>query len=236
MASILDLRNTVLEIVNEVRRKLGVNTIATLTDDKLTTSLIDYLNDVIDYISDFGDWQERREEISVTASSSVFSYLINTSAPLKNISDIYFGDTVAPLRYVEIEDMRRFRRTRGIGQPRNWTINGVDNVTTGNPYVEVYPMPGANEAGTAFNLLVYTRPAQYTTSSGALVVPFPARMIVAMLLALALFDESRGTQNLDYRQQLSQFDEMIKETLNRYNGDSAGDPKFTPRRGGFRRI
>jgi hypothetical protein len=236
MSSISDTRLTILQIINEVRSKLGIPDASVVTSDKQSITSLNYLNDVIEYVSDYGDWQELRQEVTVTASSSVFSYLINTSAPLKNVYDVYFYNQVAPVRYVEIEDMRRFRRTGGIGVPRNWTINGVDNATTGNPYLEVYPMPGPAENNQTFNLLVYVKPRKYETTDGSIIPPFPARMLVSMLLALMLLDESRGTANIDYRTELSRFDDMIEETLNRFNGDSAGDTQFTPRRGGFRRV
>jgi hypothetical protein len=164
MAAISDTRGTILEIVNEVRRRLGIPNAATLASDTQAGVMVDLLNDVINYVSDYGDWQEQRQEVIATASTSVFSYLVSTASPLKNIADVYFGTNQSRLRYVEIEDMRRFRQSGGTGTPRQWTINGVDNTTTGNPLLEVYPQPGTNENNTTFNILVYVKPPLYIRS------------------------------------------------------------------------
>jgi hypothetical protein len=236
MSTISDTRKTVLEIINEVRRKLGIKDATSLSQDKNSTTLLDYLNDVVSYIADFGNWQETMQEVTVTASTSVFQYLVNTSAPLQHIQEIAFYGQVAKLRYVEIEDMRRWRRIGGTGIPRNWTIFGVDNTTTGNPYIQVYPQPGTNENNQTFSILCFTKPPKYTTSDGSTTPPFPARMLVSMLLALALLDESRGTQNVDYYTELQRFNDTIEQTLNRYTSDSGGDTNFVPRRGGFNKL
>lgn len=237
MSVLADTRLTVLQTVNEVKKKLGLKEVSNL--DNQGKVLVRYLNDVISYVSDFGEWQERLLEVTVTASTSVFQYLINTSAPLQHINEIAFEGQPAKLRYVTIEDMRRFRRTGGTGVPRNWTIYGVDNTTTGNPYIQVYPQPGQNENNKTFNLLVYTKPELYdaeVTAQLSAVVPYPSRMVVSMLLALALLDESRGTQNVDYYTELQRFDDTIKETLNRYTSDSGGNTLFVPGRRGFNRV
>lgn len=237
MATLADTRLTVLQTINEVRQKLGVKDAASLTADANTTVLLKYLNDVIDYISNYADWREMRKEVTVTASSSVYEYLVESSAVVKNVKEISFYGQIAPLRYVEEEEMRRWRRTNTAGVPRYWTLTTVDNTSTGNPYFQCYPQPGSTENNQTFSILMYEKPRAYTSSDASVVIPFPSRIVVSMLLALALLDESRGTNNFDYATELSRFNETLSQGQNRFNGDSGGSQtQFRPQRGGFRRV
>lgn len=223
-------RKTVLEIINEVKLKLGVKEVTTL--DTQGKVLLNYLNDVIDFVTDYGDWQELMEEIVTTASSSVATYSVNTSSAVKNIHEIAFDTDIPAMELRTIDQMRRWERTAGNGRPRNWAVMGVD--TNGNPKFQVYPVPGSNENNLTFKLLVYNKLRQYTVSATAVdlgdVPPFPARMLVSGLLAKALLDESRGTQNIDYMNEQMNFERMLSEAYNRFNGDSGSDTSFVPNR------
>jgi len=240
MGSITDTRMQVLPLLNEVREKLGYKTVSSLTQDAHIRTMLEYLNDVIDITSDFSDWQEMRTTVTVTASSSVYMYLVDpVSAAVKNIREVAFQDSVAPLRLDTIDNMRRWRRSAsgGTGCPRYWIVNGVDNTTTGNPYIEVYPQPGAFENNKTFNILLYKKPPIYTSSDANTYIPFPARMIISGVLAYALLDESRGTNNVDFLTQFKAiYTPMMEEAYNRLNGDSGTDTQFVPMRRGFRRA
>lgn len=240
MGVLADTRMTVLEIINEVKQKLGVPIGGSLTENAQTQALLAYLNDVIDITSDYSDWQEQRASVTVTASSSVFSYLINpTSAAVKNIHEIAFYNSPSPLRLSTIDDMRRWRRSAGggTGEPRFWVLNGTDNVTTGNPYIEVYPQPGTTENNRTFDILYYKKPIKLTTSDASVVISFPGRLMASGLLAYALLDESRGTNNIDFITQFKAiYNPMLEEAYNRLNGDSGNSTQFVPMQRGFRRM
>ena len=79
MAALTDIRKTNLELVNEVRRKLGMATVTNTNSDSESRSMVDYLNDVVQEINDYGNWKELLRETIVTASTSVSRYTINTS-------------------------------------------------------------------------------------------------------------------------------------------------------------
>ena len=53
--AITDIRFTVLQVVNEVQRKLGLNTTPTLLTNKISIELVDHINDVVSDLSDFGN-------------------------------------------------------------------------------------------------------------------------------------------------------------------------------------
>lgn len=224
MANLSDTRKTILEIVNEVRRKMGVPVVTSLTADSMAKSAIDYLNDVMDEISDYGDWQETYQTFTVTAQTSVYEYSFTTSAVIKNVDEISYEGRIAPLRLVGTEDMRRFRRIGSLGRPHSWALIATDDV--GNPKVQVYPCPSSTENGDIIEAQGATKPRQYTTDNASVYPPYPARMIIQGLLSYMLLDETRGTPGLEYKAEYSKFRNMIEETFNRLNGDTGTDSTF----------
>lgn len=234
MASLLvDTRKSYIQIFNEVRRKLGVNEITTLAQDTLGQAMIDYTNDIIAEISDFGDWQEmyREESFTVTAAqSSVSDYVFNTSVATKNIHEIQFGSQIAPLWLVTLDDIRRLNRVRSFGVPTQWAVVGVDNVTTGNPRIRVSPTPVTAQVGSNFNLAYYKKPALITSANTSSIPEFPSPMITQGILAFTLRDEERGNVSQQWAQEYSIFQRMMEETYNRFNGDMGSDTYFVPPR------
>ena len=69
MANLDRTRKSYIEIFNEVRRKIGVDEISTLNQDDLGSTMIDYVNDVVTQVSDYGDWQEMYREEEFTANT-----------------------------------------------------------------------------------------------------------------------------------------------------------------------
>lgn len=233
MASVSDNRLTVLEIIQEVRRKLSILAPSSVTQDANSTVLLDYLNDTIDEINDYGDWKEMVVECTITASTSVRRYTLAVSADIKNIHSIYFSGNIPPLQLRSIDDMLRWRQLGGTGVPRNWAIMGVDNVTTGNPIIEVYPQPGPNENNSTFNIYAYQKIPRYSASDSAVLVPFDSGTVVSGTLMFALLDDDRTGQ--DAAAQKSIFDKSLSEAFNRFNGDSGSNTRFVPMYRGKRR-
>jgi len=229
-----DIRFTVLEIVNEVQRKLGLDATSNLTANKLAIQLVDFVNDVCNELSDYGNWQEMLVSANVTAVSGQRDYSIATSANVKNIGDIYFSLRTGSLRHVTIDDMRRMTRvSAATGMPSQYTVFGTDN--NGNPLLRVRPTPGTNEDGGLFSLVYYIRCPSYTTSDANTVVPFPGQLVIDGVLAAAILNESGGSPTDHYTRVQQTYLEMRKEALNRFNGDTGWDINFTPSMYGRRR-
>lgn len=221
-----DIRYTVLQVVQEVFRKLGLDTPANLSTNKLTIQMIDFINDTCNDISDFGNWQEVLTSTNVTAVSGRTDYSISTSANIKNIGDIFFSQRNGPLKNVTQDDMRIMTRTTITGQPTQFTIFGTDS--NGNPIFRVRPKPAASEDGAVFSLMYYIRPPLYTTSDGATVIPYPGRIVVMGALARALLNESGGAPTDRYTQTQQEYISARKEALNRFNGDTGFEIDLVP--------
>ena len=69
--AIADVNRTIIGIVNEVERKLGVSpTTSVPSTTRLGTVLVDFQNDVMDEVADYGDWPALQKSVVVTAVAS----------------------------------------------------------------------------------------------------------------------------------------------------------------------
>lgn len=221
-----DIRKTVLEIINETRNRVGISDAAAVSSDSNSLLLLDLLNEVVSEVVDFGDWQEMLIEANVTASVSVNTYSVTTSAMIKNIHEIAFEGEISPMKLVTLDDIRRLERTSATGVPRQWAVVGVDS--NANPKFRVYPEPDSTSNNQVFQLLYYIKPSLYTTSDGSVYVPFDSRLIVKGLLAALILDEGNGEPTPQFEMYRRQYEEMLKETYNRFNADSGSFSQFKP--------
>lgn len=223
--AITDLRMSVLSIVNEVQRKLGLDTSA-LAANKVSKELIDHINDVVDDISDFGNWMEQLATAKVTALTSVATYNISVSGVVKSIGDIYLSSRQGPLVSIDIDTMRILTRSSAIGSPSQYSIFGTDS--NGNPSIRVRPTPDSNTNGDVFSILYYKKPSLYTTSDTSTIVPFPSRVVVLGTLAAYTLRESGGAETPLYQMYYNQYLQAKKNAYGRMNGNTGWDVSFTP--------
>lgn len=230
--SIGDIRYTVLQTVNEVQAKLGLDQ-TSLTANKISKELVSHINDVVANLSDFGNWQEALVTANVTAQTSVADYQIQTSAVVKNIGDIYISTRRGPLNSISIEDMRILTSVTALGQPSQFCVFGTDS--NGNPNIRVRPTPDSSQNGSMFSILYYTKPPIYTTSDSSVVIPFPARVVVLGTLAAYTLRESGGAPTDQYSKYYEAFLETRRTALNRFNSNTGWDIEFQPGRRSSRR-
>jgi hypothetical protein len=227
-----DIRYTVLQAVNEAQRKLGLNETA-LNANKLSAQLVDFVNDVCDDLSDYGNWHETLVSAVITAASGQSDYSIATSGNVKNIGDVFFQGRTGPLRALPVDQMRLLTRVTSDGTPSQFSIVGTD--ANGNPNIRFRPRPGASEDGKLFSVLYWQRAPRYTTSDSASVIPFPARVVVLGVIAKQILNESGGSPTDKYTQVYQQYLVARKESLNRFNGDTGFNVVFRPWGGRRRR-
>lgn len=226
-----DIRYTVLQAVNEVQRKLGLNE-TSLNNNKVAVQLVDFINDTCNDLSDFGDWQEMITSANVTAVSGQRDYSINTSANIKNIGDIYLSTRTGPLRFITTDDMRKMTRVSSQGTPSQFTLFGTD--ANGNPNIRVRPTVDGTTSGALFSIVYYVRAPVYTTADTNTVIPFPSDLIVNGTLARHLLNESGGSPTDHYTLIQDEYLKSRKEALNRFQGDTGYNVAFAPSRRGRR--
>jgi hypothetical protein len=223
-----DVRFTVLEVVQEVFRKLGLTQPTSLTANKLSIQMVDYVNDICDDLSDFGNWQEMMVSANVSAVNGQRDYVINTSANVKNIADIYYSTRTGPVSLINIETMRRMVSANGT--PTQYTIFGTD-ASTANPVLRFRPTPvSGNGGGGYFSVLYFVRAPSYTTSDASTVIPFPGQLVTLGVLAKAYLIESQGAPTDIYKTTYNDYLQARKEAYNRFKGDTGWNISFVPSR------
>lgn len=221
-----DIRYTVLEVVNEVFRELGLSQVTSLTSNKLSVETVDFINDICDELSDFGNWQEVLTSGNIAAVSGQIDYSIVTSGNVKNIADIFFSSRRGPMREISVQEMRILTRSTSVGVPTQFAVFGTD--ANGNPNIRVRPVPAENEVGEVFSVLYYARAPRYTTADADAVIPFPGKVVKLGVLAKSLLSESNGSPTDKYKNIYTDYLTRRKEALNRYNADTGWGVQFAP--------
>lgn len=226
--ALTDTRATILEIINETRRKLGVNNaVSSLTADSKTIVMVDFLNDVVTEINDFGLWNETIATVTIPLVVGQRDYNFSAVLNVKTIKDVFLDSTSASLPFITQEEMRLLYRQSNSGQPRQWTIFGAD--VNANPIIRVYPTPDASAAGINLDVFYQANATRYTTATPTnTYINFPARMVVQGLLARCILDEEGGSPTDHYSQERLSFENLLKETFNRYKGDVSYGRRFVP--------
>lgn len=224
------VRMSALDIVNEVRRRVGVNTVTSFTEDKFARVLLQLLNEAIAEVNDFGDWQETYQEITVTASTSVFSYSVRASGgkEVHHILDVAFNNNVGNLLNRSIEEIRRLRRGGGVGTPRQFTVMGTD--VSGNPVMSVHPQPGTAQNNQTFNIALYFKEPLLTEASVSAVPVFPGNLLVMSLYAKALLEENGGEPTRQYQVAFTEYQRFLREASNRFTTDTGTGFRIIPGR------
>ena len=226
--AIADVNRTIIQIVNEVERKLGVNpTTSVPSVTRLGTVLVDFLNDVMDEVADHGDWPALQKSVVVTAVASTTAYEVNVSAPVKTIHEIHFSADISPLRWVTPSEIRRLNRSRSYGRPRHYSVVEVSGV---NPIFRVSPIPGSAQGGSPFEVSYFEKPILYepTTAYSSIRPIFPSRVLVQGTYAKALLDESGGQETPAYRMAYGEYQKMLREAFNRFTSDFGDEIQFVP--------
>ncbi len=238
--SITDIRKTTLQCINEVRRKRGLKEVDNLTQDSQSTMSLDFLNDVVAEISDYGDWDETVVTANITTQTSVADYAIqvvtsgSNVAVVKSIKDMYFGSAGSPLFFIDEAQMRLFQRAPRYGQPAQYTVFGTD--VNGNPQLRLTPIPATNQGGIGvLSVRVHTQPPIYVAGDEAVLVPFNSRIVVQGLYAACVLDEEGGSPTPHYQAIRQLFEKMMKDTYQRFHGDTGRYRRFVPGSRRFRR-
>lgn len=226
--ALTDTRSTILQIINETRRKLGINnSVSSLTQDSKTIVMVDFLNDVVTEISDYGMWNDTIATVTIPLVLGQRDYNFSSALNIKTIKDIFLTSTTAALPFITQEEMRLLYRQSNSGQPRQWTIFGLD--AAANPVIRVYPTPDASSAGTTLDVFYQQNATMYTTATPTTTyINFPSRMVVQGLYARMILDEEGGSPTNQYTQERLNFENLLKETFNRLKGDVSYGRKLIP--------
>lgn len=233
--SITQIRQTVLQTINETRTRRNLNIVASVSSDSDSIAMLSYLNDVVSFVSDQGDWLEAIDRVTVTASTSVDLYSVVGSAVLvKNIHDMYFADSKNEMKNIGYDQMRRNKiGANTTGQCYQYALWDTD--ANGNPQIMVYPTPSSQFNNETFNITVFVKPPLYTGADTATLIPFDSRIILQGLMALAMLDESTGAPSNHYQVLAEVFKNTNWEAYTRFKGNTGNEFYLMPNRNRFSR-
>jgi hypothetical protein len=218
---------TAIEVVNEVRKLIGLNEITSLLADKHARVALRLLNGVVSKISNAGNWQEMLGSARVTAVVSTRVYSIGINRPVKNIFEVAISGRAQALDPIGLSDYQRYERAGGTGTPAMFAIRGIDLQT--NPQFAVHPQPSADQDGNMFHVLYYKKPPLYLTCDADTEIPFAANLVISGLYASVLEEEAGGVVTRESMMAARDFETQLQEELNRYDADSGGDTiQLTP--------
>lgn len=221
-----DFRKKVIEVINEVRRLHGYNTIGQIDDDKYGLVLLRLLNQVVKYISDKGDWLEQYRETTVTAVTSTFEYSLGINEPLKRIYEISFSGDARSLYPISIEKFNQYNRVGGTGRPRFFALKNIDS--QGVPKFVVHRQPGTNENGNKFTVCYFVEERLYDVNSANTLIPFPADLVIQGLYAASIAEQTGSLTSKEYTIEQLKFEDMRKEALNKFTVDTGVDTQIMP--------
>lgn len=223
-----DTRLTVLEVINEVERKLGLTPSDSLTTRDLTRVLLRLLNETVADLNDFGDWAELYGEYTVTAQSTALLTIAPSGKTVHHLHEVRYGREAAPLIETSMSDIRRLSSvSNGRGTPRQWAMRSVN--ASADPVIQVWPVPStALAASSTWNVSFYEKVRQYTTDDGAVVPPFDATVMIAGVYARSLFEEQSGEPSRQAITAQAEYERRKREFYNRYRADSGTAFKFVP--------
>ena len=215
------VRQSALEIINTVRLRQGLLGVSSFDADSHTNLLLRLLNEVIEEITDAGDWPQLLREHTVTLATSVVRYAITpASGNVKNILDIGYANRSYPLQWISVEEMRQLRRgsRTSTGAPIFAAIVGMSG---SDPLIDVHPMPVTADV-TTMDVTFYKMPRLTVTadSTAGYVPVWPASLLVQGLYAKALMDENDGLPTPEYLGAYQEFQRMLAEVLNRLGSDT----------------
>jgi len=188
--------------------------------------MVQFLNEVIADISDFGDWQEFYNETVVTAVSGQSEYELGLTSPIKSILEIAVSGQIAPLYFTDVRDMNRLIRVNTTGVPRWFSLVGTDSQE--NPKFRVSPVPGSSEDGEGMRVYYYDKPRLFTTSDDAQIPDLPANLLIQGLYAKALLFENGGEPTAEFQAEMQLYERLKQQALNRYVYDTGTDMFITP--------
>lgn len=225
---------TVLDIVNEVCDRMNVRRVTATTANLFTRNCVNLINDLMDDLTDFGQWNELQSSASFALVCGQPIYSVATSALpaskqyIHSIQEVSISGRVPPLEPIaDKNEWRMLNRVNSRGQPSRYMIEGVDAI--GNPRVAVFPRPSTNYAGnTAYVKFQVLAPKYVPGTDDAVTVMFPARVVVAGLHALAILDESGGAETQQYRAAQVRYLALRNNSLARQTAKTGEFTRFQP--------
>lgn len=183
---------TALSIVNEVHKRLFIDTVDDLDDTQFSELCLAALNDVVWDICDAGGLVDRRgsNEYALTSTGLV---KVSASAGINRVEDVYYGDM--ELKFREPHEIRR--RLKVSPDTQTATEYSIVNTSAGVVDIQIWGIPEVSASST-IDVAYYMEPPQYTSADSSTIVPYDANTVIAGVYANMILHET-GDKGIQMR-------------------------------------
>ncbi len=159
---------TYLQLVNSVLRRLREDEVDTVDQNSYSKLIGEYVNDAKRTVEDAWDWTALRTAITVTTSSSTYSYTLTGSQNRLKVLNVIDQTSNNFLHYSSSNKMDKdyLANPDPTSAPKYYTFKGVD--ASGDNKIDFYPKP---DGVYAIDFNVVKRTGDFTSDADTLAIP-----------------------------------------------------------------
>lgn len=181
---------TYLQLVNSVLRRLREDEVDTVDQNSYSKLIGEYVNDAKRTVEDAWDWTALRTAITVTTSSSTYSYTLTGSQNRLKVLNVIDQTSNNFLSYSTSNKMDRdyLANPDPTGAPKYYTFKGVD--ASGDNKIDFYPKP---DGVYSIDFNVVKRTGDFTADADTLAIPSSPVIQLATAFGARERGETGGT-------------------------------------------
>jgi hypothetical protein len=183
---------TLLQIVNNILRRMREDEVADAFQTKYSTMVVDFINDAKTLVEDAWDWSSLRREVTVTTSDNVSDYLVSDTSQQSKLFYFVNDNSRQYMEYRPTAWIEQQRVSSSLkGMPTYFTYYNAD----GELRVRLWPTPDA-----AYTLRYYAKfPQAFLNNSNDIIkVPYMPVQHIALALLARERGETGGTSVAEY--------------------------------------
>jgi hypothetical protein len=183
---------TLLQIVNNILRRMREDEVPDVSQNKYSKMVVDFVNDAKTLVENAWDWSTLRREVVVTTVNNVSDYLVEDATPQTKLFYFVNDNTRQYMEYRTTAWIEQQRINSDLkGSPKYFTYYNADGVMR----VRLWPTPDA-----AYTLRYYAKfPQDFLENSGDVIrVPYMPVQHMALALLARERGETGGTSVAEY--------------------------------------
>jgi len=196
---------TYLELVNSVLKRLREDTVSSVTENKYSTMIGEFVNDIKEEVEEAHDWMRLRRTLQIVTSTGVFRYTLTGAGDRFRVISIFDDTNDNSLKQAPSQEWmnRMFNTgTQTNSHPGYYDFNGYSGDDT---QMDMWPIP---DGIYTINCNFVIPQAKLSSNTDALIVPYQPVILGAYAKAVSERGEDGG---ISYQEA----DDAFHRSLNR---------------------
>ena len=170
-----------LSAVNSVLRRLRENEVSSVSDNKYSKMVGEFVNDAKRQCEDAYNWNALSTTLTAYTTSGLFNYVLVGSGQRFRVVDVINSTSTSPLKIATTTQMNQYFLTQSAqnAAPMYYNFNGVDS--NGDTQVDLYPIPDGVYS-LRFNIIKPTVPLVNDTD----IITIPSEPVIFNAVARAI--------------------------------------------------